>query len=192
MGQILGHLDLVRFSVDLLNRYKINYLLTGSFAVSYYGYPRATHDIDFIVEISKQNSKKVLEVSKEFGNSFVIDSYQIREAIIHSSEFNILHKETGIKMDFWIVENNGFEKNKFKRKKVVLFDGQKVNIISAEDIILTKLLWCKEVRSERHLRDCVGILKIQKNNLDTNYLNLWAKKLRVEDLLKEISTQDYF
>ncbi len=192
MEQIFGHRDLVEFFVKLLDKYQINYLLTGSFAVSYYGYPRATHDIDFIVEIKRRDSQKIIEACKQLGDSFIVDHSKIRKAIIKSSEFNILHPETGIKMDFWIVEQNEFEKNKFKRKKTISLDGQKINIISAEDLILTKLLWSKEVRSERHLRDCVGILKVQKNNLDRSYLDWWIRKLKLKELFEQISTRNYY
>ena len=108
MGQILGHRDLVEFFVKLLDRYKVSYLLTGSFAVSYYGYPRATHDIDFIVEIKRKDSKKILKVCEQLGDAFIVDNSQIKEAVNESSEFNILHTDTGIKMHFWIVEQNEF------------------------------------------------------------------------------------
>lgn len=189
MEQILGHRDLVRFSVNLLDKYKINYLLTGSFAVSYYGHPRATHDIDFIVEIPKKDIQKIFKFSKSLGSSFIVDKFQIKKAVVNASEFNILHTKTAIKMDFWIVEKNEFEKNKFKRKKTMFVDGQKVKILSAEDLILTKLLWCKEVRSERHLHDCKGIVEVQKNKLDKKYLNIWLKKLKLKELFHEISTQ---
>lgn len=187
MEQILGHRDLIRFTIALFDRYKIRYLLTGSFAVSYYGRPRATHDIDFIVEISKKDSTKIMKLIEELGSDFIIDSQQIKEAILDKSEFNILHPETGIKLDFWIVGDNEFEKGKFKRKKITLIDNQKINIVSAEDLILTKLLWCKTIRSERHLDDCKGILKVQKNKLDNEYLTKWLNKLKLGDLFSEIS-----
>ena len=192
MEQILGHRDLVEFFVKLLDKYKINYLLTGSFAVSYYGHPRATHDIDFIVEIKKKGSAKILEAIKELGTNFVVDASQIKEAVLNSLEFNILHTQTGIKLDFWIVEKNEFEQNKFKRKKAIFIDKQKINLISAEDLILTKLLWCKTLKSERHLQDCVGILEVQKNKLDKVYLDKCINKLELEELFKEISTQEYY
>ena len=187
MVQILGQRDLVKIFVQLLDKYKINYLLTGSLAVSFYGYPRATHDIDFIIEIQQQDSQKILKASKNLDASFLVDYLQIEEAIVNSSQFNILHPETGIKIDIWLVEQNEFEQNKFKRKKIIVIDEQKVNIISAEDLILTKLSWSKTIRSERHLRDCAGILEVQKNKIDKKYLSVWLKKLKLEKLFAEIS-----
>jgi len=57
---------------------------------------------------------------------------------------------------------------------------------------LKKLSLCKEVWSERHFRDCVGMWKVQKGKLDEKYLFAQAKKLGIEKLLKEvIETKDY-
>lgn len=188
---ITGQHDLVKKIAELLNKYRIDYLLTGSLAVSYYGYPRATHDIDFVLEISAKDSGKVLKLTEDLGESFLVDKDQIKKAIAKSSQFNFYHLGTGVKIDFWVSEKNEFEQSKFKRRKKIFIDGQPINFISQEDLLLTKLLWCKEVESERHLRDCAGILKIQEKNLDMEYLHLWVKRLKVEELFSKIQTLDY-
>ena len=46
-----------------------------------------------------------------------------------------------------------------------------------------------QVTSERHMRDCVGIVEVQREKLDAKYLHRWAKDLRVTELLNEISKQ---
>lgn len=187
MIKIYGQRDLVKYLAGLLEKFKINYLLTGSLAVSYYGHPRATHDIDFVIEIHLRDVSKMRQLIKSLGKSFISDMDQIEMNIRSSTLFNIFHTYTGIKIDFWFVERSEFERNKFKRKKIIYIDNQKINLISAEDLILNKLLWCKGIKSERHLTDCKGMLKVQKNELDKTYLSMWVKKLKIEDLFKEIS-----
>lgn len=59
-------------------------------------------------------------------------------------------------------------------------------VASAEDIILAKLVWYRsggEV-SERQWRDVIGILNVQAGKLDFDYLDEWARKLTVIDLLE--------
>lgn len=51
----------------LLTSHKINYLLVGGYAVGYYGYPRATIDIDIWIERSEENAQKVVTMLEEFG-----------------------------------------------------------------------------------------------------------------------------
>lgn len=188
----MGQRDILINIAGLLERHKVHYLLTGSFAVAYYGYPRATHDIDFIIEVHKDKVKKIVELFSDLDNrKYLIDHREIEEAINKSTQFNIYSVDSGIKIDFWIVGEKEFDKSKFQRKREITIDKQKIKIISPEDLILTKLLWCKEIRSERHLRDCTGVWKIQKNVLDKHYLDFWAKKLGTAHLLEEVSTSEY-
>ena len=53
--------------LKLCNDHQVEYLLIGGYAVGYYGYPRATTDMDIWVAINPQNSKKIVAVLKEFG-----------------------------------------------------------------------------------------------------------------------------
>jgi hypothetical protein len=58
--------DLREF-VELLNSHEVRYLIVGGYAVAYHGYPRATGDIDFFVERSPENARKLETVLAEFG-----------------------------------------------------------------------------------------------------------------------------
>jgi hypothetical protein len=53
--------------LKLLNAHSIEYLLIGGYAVGYYGYPRATADIDIWVAMNPANAGKIVAVLKEFG-----------------------------------------------------------------------------------------------------------------------------
>lgn len=180
----LGQRDIL---IDITKKFKnlqLPFLLTGSFVVSFYGQPRATHDIDFIIEIRKKNLDKLKLLFSKLGKDYSCDLSDVENPPPHSFQFNIYHPSTGVKIDFWMVKDNDFEKNKFKRKKEITMDKIKIPIVSAEDLILNKLLWSKEIISERHLKDCQGIIKVQGEKLDYKYLETWAKKLGISQLLK--------
>ena len=51
----------------LLNLFEVEYLLIGGFAVGYYGYPRATNDIDVWVSRTESNAAKLVATLEEFG-----------------------------------------------------------------------------------------------------------------------------
>lgn len=191
MTNNLGQLDILATVAKLLKKNKIPYLLTGSLAVSNYGFIRATHDIDIIVEIQKKSFEKIKKMLSELGSEYDYSLTDVKDAIVKSSQFNIYHLPTGLKSDFWIAKNDDFDKNKFARSSIIQIRNQKIPIISAEDLILNKLKWCKEVRSERHLRDCSEIMKFQREKLDKKYLGFWAKKHGLEKLLKEITSSEY-
>lgn len=51
----------------LLNSKHVEYLLIGGYAVGYYGYPRATADIDIWIAVHSRNAAKMVHVMREFG-----------------------------------------------------------------------------------------------------------------------------
>jgi hypothetical protein len=66
-------MDTIRLPPDfkdflrLLNSHQVEYLLIGGYAVGYYGYPRATADMDVWVAIHPQNAEKIVAALREFG-----------------------------------------------------------------------------------------------------------------------------
>ena len=58
--------DLREF-IELLNSHEVRYLIVGGYAVAYHGHPRATGDIDFVVEVSEENARKLEAVLLDFG-----------------------------------------------------------------------------------------------------------------------------
>ncbi len=183
---ILGQQDLLLAVVNTLTKHTIPYLLTGSFAVSYYGYPRATHDIDFVIEIQRTPPQTLIQAIKALGKGFLWDPKDVE----HANKDTIVmlyHADTAIKIDLWIIDASDFDQ-KQKRGHVILLENQHIPIISAEDLILTKLSWCKDVASERHKRDCIGIWKVQKGRLDEVYLHKKAAQLEISNLLAQVAS----
>ena len=70
MGTSLLPSDFKDF-LRLLNSKQVEYLLIGGYAVGYYGYPRATADIDIWIAINQTNAGKVVDVIQEFFGSSV-------------------------------------------------------------------------------------------------------------------------
>jgi len=46
--------------LKLLNEYKVEYLLVVGYAVGYYGYPRATADLDIWIAMQPKNAVKIV------------------------------------------------------------------------------------------------------------------------------------
>lgn len=182
--------DVLKSFCTLLQKKKIQYLLTGGFAAGYYGFPRATHDIDFLVEIEKDSLHTLGDVLRGLDKSYVVNTTQLDKEITGPTIVTAFHFKSGLKIDFWIVESRSFLTEWGRKRERTLY-GQKIFLVSPEDLILTKLSWHKKLPSERHFRDCVGIWKVQKGHLDLAYLKKRAKALGVESLLKDISKAEY-
>ena len=59
--------DDYREMLSILAEEKVKFMVIGAFALSTYGYPRATGDIDIWVEESEENSGKIFKSMIRFG-----------------------------------------------------------------------------------------------------------------------------
>lgn len=167
----------------ILQKIKISYLVTGGVAVVVWGRPRFTADIDIIIELKRKMVKKFVAALEKEG---YVDEEVVNEALKYQSEFNFIDRDTGMRVDFWILKNSDFDKSRLKRAVARKIYGQKVYFSSPEDLILKKLLWFNESNSTRQLEDIYSIMEILKSNLDFNYLKKWAKKLNTTGILEEM------
>lgn len=167
---------LKRIAVFLKMR-QIPYMITGAWSAIFYGRPRASHDIDFVVEVSEKDIRGVLKSLKRLPEEFLVQSESVKEAVKHKSMFNIIHLPTVLKLDFWILTNSEFDRSRFKRRKKVRILDRYMEMATAEDTILQKLLWYKMGEIEKHLVDAAFVYKIQAKNLDKKYLDFWVNKL---------------
>lgn len=173
--------------VEILNKMDIPYFLTGAMAVVYYGEPRTTHDIDLIIVV-KESDVNLMVIN--FEQDFYIDEFSIRTAIEEKDMFNAVHKETGFKVDFWILGEDDYNKERFKRRVQVNVLGTKIYLPTAEDAIISKLEWFKMSDIDKHYYDSLGIYRIQKGNLDIDYINNWWQKKSISKLWEKIQTAD--
>lgn len=180
---------------DLLNALKpviqalqtlgIEYYIGGSVASSSYGMPRTTMDVDMVSNLTTTHISDFLTLIQP---THYTSESMIREAIRRKSSFNLIHLETMIKVDIFILKPRSYDQQAFQRKiqgTLESDDSTSVFLGSPEDILLSKLEWYHlgNRTSERQWNDIMGIVEVQKNRLDLEYLKNWAGVLKVEDLL---------
>lgn len=178
--------------VNVLDQFSIPYYIGGSIASSIYGFARATMDIDLVADIKDEH----IPVLKEhLQKTYYIDEDMIKEAIIKKSSFNLIHLETTVKIDIFIQKNEPFHKETIQRKILDTLDEDdlkaKFYFSSPEDIIINKLLWYDlgERISERQWTDIIGVIKVQGDSLDKDYLKNWSSKLGLIELLNKAFTE---
>jgi hypothetical protein len=163
-----------------LDKIGIEYMLVGSMALVHYAMPRATVDIDIVVKILPENVDKFIA---EFETDYYMPTNRARQAVRQKKMFNLLHNQTILKIDCVVLKETEFDVNAFSRRQRVDYAGDfDVWIISREDLILSKLNWAKNTKSERQLLDVASVIR---NGYDADYVPKWARKLGIEDLLRE-------
>ncbi len=169
--------------IEILDDLKVEFLITGGFAVSFWGHPRSTHDLDILIKI-KGNKEKLINSFRE--HDFYISEEAVEDAMKHQSMFNIIHSESDLKIDFWVIDGNPEHDTEFKRRVKKNFLGKEVYLISPEDLILTKLEWFKKSNSTRHLIDASGIWEIQQDVIVLDYLKKRAAALNLAELFDDL------
>jgi hypothetical protein len=160
---------LLHHAARFFNDLEIPYFVTGSMASFLYGEPRLTQDIDIVADIQESHIPALLRSFP--ATEFYIDEFSIRRAILARSQFNIIHPSSGNKIDVIIPQEGPFDLGRFERRRSVRTpDGLTIQYSSPEDIIISKLEFYREGRSDKHLRDIAGIIKISGEELDLGYI----------------------
>lgn len=174
--------------IKAFNETGIQYYIGGSIASSAFGIARATLDVDIVSKLSYQH---VIPLINKLKGEYYIDEGMMKDAIQTEFSFNLIHLETMLKIDVFILKNQPYQQKAFERKILEKLEddpnAMRVYLCSPEDIILNKLDWYKTSGKtlEQQWRDILGVIKVQANNLDKNYLKFWARELGIYDLLEK-------
>lgn len=182
--------DLIRALTPIIRVFEesgLPYYIGGSLASSVYGIARATIDVDLVARIEMHH---IGILKTRLQDEYYIDEVIIAEAIEHSSSFNVIHLETSIKIDVFIPADELYPRTAMDRRRVDTLSEEQTSpaffICSTEDIILHKLQLYEAggAVSERQWLDVLGVIKVQADSLDKEYLKHWSKEIGVFEHLQ--------
>jgi hypothetical protein len=164
-------------------------MVTGSVASIVYGEPRMTHDIDMVLELELQNVDRFVDI-------FTIDRFYCPPPEVIKLElgrqfgghFNLIHHETGFKADIYLKGSDPLHVWALTRRVKVDFEGENIWIAPIPYVILRKLEYYREGKSDKHLRDIQGILSTSRKQIDFDVLDQWIKKMKLSDEWRKVST----
>lgn len=164
----------------------IRYLVGGSLASSMYGVPRATQDVDLVADIDPTQAEPF---AAALAGEFYVDAAMIGDAIRRRASFNVVHLATMFKADVFVGRDDAWSREEMSRARAEEIDTPEgraaIRFASPEDTLLHKLVRYRrggEV-SDRQWGDAVGVIRVQADSLDAEYLRRWAVALDVSDLL---------
>lgn len=166
-----------------LNRSGVTYYLTGSMASNFWGIPRTTHYLDFVIQLPMA---AVTRIVQEFSGDYYIQESDVRAAYQSPHQFNAIDTRSALKVDFWLPKPEPFDREMLRRRVSVTLLGEPAWIATAEDVILHKLIWNRISPSERQLADSAGIVAVQAGAPDVKYLRQWAAQLELSDELEKL------
>jgi hypothetical protein len=153
-------------------------MLTGSFASSYHGAPRATQDVDLVIAPTGEQLHRLVAALPH--DEFYVDEGAALEALRLEGQFNLIDKRTGWKVDLIIRKSRPFSREEFDRRRVVEIEGADVPVASPEDVMIAKMEWARMSESARQLEDAARMLRVRARQLDERYVERWVRELKLE------------
>lgn len=169
---------------DVLEALEIPYMVVGSFASTFWGRPRTTHDADLVVQIPQEKAR---ELAHLLAPDFYAPDFVIEEAVRKRDQFNAIHLTSAFKVDFWLLKDTPHDRERFRRRLLGLLFEREVWISGPEDVILSKLQWHQMAGgSGRQFQDVLEVYEIQEPYLEQDYLDRWARSLGLMELLEQV------
>jgi hypothetical protein len=174
--------------VAALERAGLPYMLTGSLVSSLQGEPRATYDVDLVIDVRPEDTPQL--IAAVTAPDLYLDEQALADAVARRSVFNVIQTASGDKADFWPLTDDAFDRERFSRRRVVEALGLRLWVSAPEDTILIKLRWSMASGgSEKQFVDALRVYEVQAGGLDAQYLRDWAARLGVSGLLDELLRQ---
>jgi hypothetical protein len=183
--------DFLHKLIALLEEVGIPYMIAGSLGSSFYGRPRATQDVDVVIDPSEDQLERLVALLDQEG--YYVSRGAARDALRQRTMFNVIDIGAGWKADLIVRKDRAFSLQEFQRRLRIETMDHTLWVVSPEDAILSKLEWSRGRQSEVQYADALAVAVAHFGRLDLEYLNKWAKELRVEvslaRLLKEAQSQ---
>jgi len=162
--------DLVEPFITRLERLGVPYMVTGSTAGILYGEPRMTHDVDIVIALT-------IKDVDAFVAAFPLDDFYCPPDDVLAIEVrrgqrghcNLIHHATGFKADIYIAFDELHRWALAHRRKLDL-DGMPIYVAPVEYVMVRKLEYYREGKSEKHLRDIRSMLEISEGMIDRDQL----------------------
>ena len=161
----------------------VDFFVGGSLASSLHGIPRSTQDVDLVADIE---ARHVAPLVATLSDGWMADDAMILDAIRRRAAFNLVRLATMFKVDVFVARQDAFARQEMARRVTFeLPNGLRLPVATAEDVVLQKLSWFRlgDAVSERQWRDVVGVLRVGGSSLDRAYLDDWAARMDLGELL---------
>ena len=142
-----------------LNEAAILHMLVGSFARNYYADPRSTKDADLVLSLSSGASMNlfIAALSPDFSLNEQI-TFETNTGTMRST---LVHTESGFEVELFHLSNDGYDQERFRRRRAITYEGQRTATLTAEDVIVTKLRWARGKDLE-DVRDVIAFQGVEK------------------------------
>jgi hypothetical protein len=163
----------------------IPYAITGSVASSIHGEPIPSQDVDIAIRMTPQQAR---QLEAQLPQRFYRNSEHLVQISQKAGMSNLIDAGTGLKIDLSVLARTPFFDSVMARRTLTAFGpgGPSFFVVTPEDVILMKLLWRKDSRSDKQWANALSVARVRGATLDWKYLFDHARTLGVEDDLIQL------
>jgi hypothetical protein len=174
--------EIVYRVLDALDAAGVPFMLVGSFSSNFYGVPRATRDVDLVVNLG---STAPSEVANRLGPDFQLDPQMSFETVTGTYRFVATHRASAFKIEFFLLSDDPHDRERFGRRRLEAMPGHQTYVASPEDIIITKLRWSKGGNRKKDMDDVRNVIRVQSSAIDWGYVERWCDRHGTRELLEQ-------
>jgi hypothetical protein len=191
--KILGYEEFVALVIEALEAAGIEYMIGGAVATWAWGEPRATLDLDLVVNIPLD---AIGDLSKELEKrDMLVPENIIMDNILETRSdlpISAIHIHSGYKADIYPLREGDEQRSKALQRRQKIDLGKplgEVYLHSPEDLIIYKLWFFSISQQTKHSRDIASIVMTLYEELDYDYINSWMEKRGLGILWEEMLTR---
>jgi len=188
--KVLDITGFIKLILEALKASKVDYMIGGAIAEWAWGEPRATQDLDVVINLPIQSigkfSKELKKRDMLVPADIILDTIAEDRADV---PLNAIHMHSGLKADLYLMrEGDALRQRSFQRKILIDYGPPigKVYVHSPEDLILYKLIYLGISGQPKHARDIAAILKANRDKIDFDYIEEWVVQLGLGSTWKEL------
>lgn len=174
--------------IEPLERADVPYAIVGSVASSLYGEPRATNDVDLLIQLARADAQKLAGAYSP--EKFYVPPPEVIEIELgraHGGHINVIALETMMKADIYPLLSA--EAEWFSRRRALPIDGRTLWFAMPEAVIVHKLRFFREGGSEKHLRDIRGMLAVSAGEIDLALLERAVGELDLDEAWRTVRSE---
>ncbi len=181
-------IDTLKEVADALEKLGIVYAVTGSVASSLHGEVHSTVDADLILTATPEMATRL---SPLLSPRFYAPDDMLAAAARNQTMANVVDNRQGLKVDLSFVGSDSYLQSVLRRRvQKPIGDSQpEFWFVTAEDVILMKLLWRRGSQSTKQWNDALGVVSVMQAKLDWKYMLQQASALTITDDLTQLRNE---
>lgn len=164
---MMDSLEITTQVVAALNRCGVPHVMVGSFARNFHAFPRSTKDADIVLAVDATGLNRF---EAELGGDFSLEAQTTFETNTGTFRHALIHMATEFKTELFLLSQDAFDQERFRRRLQMKFNGHTTFVLTAEDVIVTKLRWLRP----KDRQDIHDVIATKNATLDWDYIHHWT------------------